>query len=1104
MLLLYYSNLPSGSDYFVHLVALASILKEIRVADQFTYTQRQEIYKFLITKDILKRRGKYAEIMNEYLPFSSILGLSRQEIKELVVTYFDPSVQVSGIKKVDKFFDEKERGVSAKLGSSNIETSDPKKLFSAIGSSRENDPTSLQEDVASSEIDPNILESLMTVLQISSASRRYQQLVAFIRNELTPFDAKRLVFQLKYGNSELQRVFQKTFPFGQQTTNNIFSLFTKIANGDQGLYEIRSIIKPGFVVRKQVIETFYRSLYKALKKEDNPGGGTEFDPVIRIINHGIANKAMTTNEVRICLIIFLKLLKEFKLPKLARLGYRTTQVFADLIEQGVRMSQDNPFDDFVEVFYKKLKTDIEKLPPVESLDQIQLYFLSLDETIGALSNVEPKSKILSSLRIAHNKRDDNTSMVLSLINDYRQKKPQGKITIDDLAIYDPVNENSLHEELKSRILAMEICYSNGNHTGLIALLGFYRLFLGDLNDELKLFQILKWVGNYVNDGKGSDFFDIDLARELYLETYVSIIQFAYHVRKLLTYHKGTPKLDLSLFEAHIKNTRWGVYKIDYFNRLKFSSKYLEPSYRLTEYMLNLHILAKKLEFELVNNTERELIRDLRINNMEVLKERRFMTNPGYPSLKDTKINIGYKSGNFEVYYISKPHEVRDYAENRFEDKADEYKVGTEAYVYLLHKEIQSYLFKIDYGYPPNRWNDFLLGNMYSTIYKNTEGIIHANRLFFRYIGYLPTLIFSGPASAIAEVVVDEITDRAVEAVLPDNEVAQFVAGLFLGFAGTPGVKELGTSKANRILRDQTIEELSKPGTRLIDDVDRLSVPSESKPLDVQSRLTDDVNRNLQRGLPKFDPSELASKIEIVEGIRRQYSGLDLKLLITSTGEIIKGKKGRIPPEWVDKIERSLPLQRMLADAESVKLYEIPHDTLVKSPPYFYQVNSMGSRYELWVKLRGEKNPRKLDGIVIDANGRTWIGESKFTFQDDIELEIAKLTELEKKHPEKFYEGSRDPRDSFHFGELDTKLLPQFKRYSELAKKYGMEGVAVRTNTDFVFQTFEQATEHLENVKTLVADWSWEEFKGFKAMSKKKQMSFLENISMKSSRAELGE
>ena len=51
-------------------------------------------------------------------------------------------------------------------------------------------------------------------------------------------------------------------------------------------------------------------------------------------------------------------------------------------------------------------------------------------------------------------------------------------------------------------------------------------------------------------------------------------------------------------------------------------------------------------------------------------------------------------------------------------------------------------------------------------------------------------------------------------ILPYNEVVQFLAGLALSFSPTPGVKNLSTSKANRILREQTLKEVSEAGTRL--------------------------------------------------------------------------------------------------------------------------------------------------------------------------------------------------------------------------------------------------------------------------------------------------
>jgi hypothetical protein len=105
-------------------------------------------------------------------------------------------------------------------------------------------------------------------------------------------------------------------------------------------------------------------------------------------------------------------------------------------------------------------------------------------------------------------------------------------------------------------------------------------------------------------------------------------------------------------------------------------------------------------------------------------------------------------------------------------------------------------------------------------------------------------------------------------------------------------------------------------------------------------------------------------------------------------------------------------------------------------------------------LDGEKH--QLDGIIMH-NGKTWIGETKFSGLTDWDAPLPKG----KKHP--FFTGGKgDPSKSPHFTRVEEKI-EQFTKYSKLATRYGMEGVAVITNNDFIWATFEQLTRHLKNV-----------------------------------------
>jgi hypothetical protein len=91
------------------------------------------------------------------------------------------------------------------------------------------------------------------------------------------------------------------------------------------------------------------------------------------------------------------------------------------------------------------------------------------------------------------------------------------------------------------------------------------------------------------------------------------------------------------------------------------------------------------------------------------------------------------------------------------------------------------------------------------------------------------------------------------------------------------------------------------------------------------------------------------------------------------------------------------------------------------------------------------------------NGKTWIGETKFSSLSDWDAPLPKG----KEHP--FFTGdSGDPSKSRLFTEVEDKI-DQFTKYSKLATRYGMDGVAVITNSDFIWATFEQLTRHLKNV-----------------------------------------
>ena len=78
----------------------------------------------------------------------------------------------------------------------------------------------------------------------------------------------------------------------------------------------------------------------------------------------------------------------------------------------------------------------------------------------------------------------------------------------------------------------------------------------------------------------------------------------------------------------LKNNLGDIIKLTTFTDLYFPLSFLTVPSNLTGYMLSLYILVRKLKLHLVNNTENVLVKELRINNFETLKERVFKTNAG--------------------------------------------------------------------------------------------------------------------------------------------------------------------------------------------------------------------------------------------------------------------------------------------------------------------------------------------------------------------------------------------------------------------------------------------------------------------------------------------
>jgi hypothetical protein len=178
--------------------------------------------------------------------------------------------------------------------------------------------------------------------------------------------------------------------------------------------------------------------------------------------------------------------------------------------------------------------------------------------------------------------------------------------------------------------------------------------------------------------------------------------------------------------------------------------------------------------------------------------------------------------------------------------------------------------------------------------------------------------------------------------------------------------------------------------------------------------------------------------------------------------------GKMPPEWKNAVKQSPPLRRMLLEASHARLEPVN----AGSKPLQYQIQTMGSDLELHVKIG--RTWYKLDGVIVNEGG-SFIAESKFTYIDAW-VEGGRAAWFKKnplRPPEEnpysvmksfHVEGKGGSTNSAHFGFLDRKVIPQFTKYSELAKRFGFQGVEVVANTDFLWQMFREAAEHLDNVE----------------------------------------
>lgn len=360
-------------------------------------------------------------------------------------------------------------------------------------------------------------------------------------------------------------------------------------------------------------------------------------------------------------------------------------------------------------------------------------------------------------------------------------------------------------------------------------------------------------------------------------------------------------------------------------------------------------------------------------------------------------------------------------------------------VYIELGELRPMLFRADRSYIKARFYTAMIDE----VYRGTVGMLAVTQGVFLAIGFLPVLIESGFAGLIYEILVTLVADEVGDAASKVNPIfGQVVSNLIQIFTPRkqfgPKLKGLAELEAEqRGLTGGTLES----GAALADRATGTGTA-------VQSDVDQAINR-----------------LQLMDEYQQQWSGLSLRP--KDLNETMRARS--FPVEWNVKIQESRELRQLIRKVENPRLVRIgPKQRELL--PFQFQRSSMGSEYELHFKWRGEDY--RLDGIVRHGNeGKFYIGESKFTYKDAFGQEPMESLLIED---------GRSPMTSWHYNRLDDKVLPQLERYSKLAREFGFEGVAVYANTDFLWATFLQTTDHLKNVHAMFHEYAVAKLRGLEA------------------------
>ena len=331
------------------------------------------------------------------------------------------------------------------------------------------------------------------------------------------------------------------------------------------------------------------------------------------------------------------------------------------------------------------------------------------------------------------------------------------------------------------------------------------------------------------------------------------------------------------------------------------------------------------------------------------------------------------------------------------------------------------------------------------IYESTIGIVNLTQIMFMVMGFIPVLIEAGFVGLIYEIAKTFATEALEEqlAKVVDPKIAAIISLAINVFAPGPEFKPtLKGGFAGEMEESLLSEKLN---------VKSADAAVENTAVNAETRGTGQLS--------DAETKAFLDRISVEDDVQTMHAGLPLtRKTFSEALAPFKPGYSRIPTEWKAVIAESGPVRKLCEAAwrdpeGEVKLVRIT-EKQGKALPFKYQKSSMGSDYELHVKLNGRTY--KFDG-VLNHDGGWWIGESKFTFKDMLDEAMASLGKG----------GKADPTGSWHFAAVE-KAIKQFEDYSAVAKRFGFEGVAVYTNTEFLWATFEQTTRHIDNVKFVLS------------------------------------